>query len=101
MESFQGKIPQNYKSIRNETCIYEQKPIKHDVFNEVEEKEVKEHVQKEEKKEGKLPKTISFQKRKKKIENNKEKEMLKRLGELNQELTKIRIKRKIFFKNNT
>ena len=39
-----GKNPQNYQDIRNETCLYEQKPIKIDYFNKAEEKEVKGHV---------------------------------------------------------
>ena len=38
------KSPQNYQDICNETCLYEQKPIKIDDFNKAEEKEVKGHV---------------------------------------------------------
>ena len=45
MESL-GKNLQNYEDIRNETCVYEQKPVRIDDFNETEGKEVKEHVQK-------------------------------------------------------
>ena len=41
-----GKNPQNYESVHNETCVYEQKPIKIDDFNEAYEKEVKERVEK-------------------------------------------------------
>ena len=41
-----GKNPQNYENICNETCAFEQKLIKIDDFNEAEEKEVKEHVEK-------------------------------------------------------
>ena len=44
-ESF-GKNPHNYDNIHEETHIYQQKPIKIDGFNEAEEKEVKEHVEK-------------------------------------------------------
>ena len=41
-----GKNPNNYKEIRNETYVYEQKPVKVDDFNEIEEKEVKERFEK-------------------------------------------------------
>ena len=41
-----GKLPQNYQDVRNETFVYEQKPIKIAEFIEAEEKEVKEHVEK-------------------------------------------------------
>ena len=40
------KNPQNYESVHNETCVYEQKSIKISDFNEAEEKEVKERVEK-------------------------------------------------------
>ena len=46
LEIFLGKNPDNYKTIRNDTCILEQKPIKVDDFNEIEEKQVKERVEK-------------------------------------------------------
>ena len=41
-----GKNPNNYKGVRDKTHVYEQKPIKIDEFNETEEKEVKECVEK-------------------------------------------------------
>ena len=41
-----GKNPHNYESVCNETSVYVQKPTKIDDFNDAEEKEVKEHVQK-------------------------------------------------------
>ena len=41
-----GKNLQNYESVRNETNVSEEKPIKIDDFNEAEEKEVKEPVEK-------------------------------------------------------
>ena len=41
-----GKNPQNYKNAHAETSVFEQKPIKIDDFNEAEEKEVKERVEK-------------------------------------------------------
>ena len=40
-----GKNPNNYGEIRNETSVYEQKPIKVHDFNEIEEKQVKERVE--------------------------------------------------------
>ena len=40
-----GKNPNNYGEIRNETSVYEQKPIKTHDFNEIEEKQVKEWVE--------------------------------------------------------
>ena len=40
------KNPNNYESIRDETNIFEQKPINMDQFNETEETEVKERVEK-------------------------------------------------------
>ena len=38
--------PPNYENVRNETDVYEQKPIKIDDFNEAEEKEIQERVEK-------------------------------------------------------
>ena len=43
---FLGKNAQNYKDICNKKCVYEQKPVKIDDFNEAKEKEVKERVEK-------------------------------------------------------
>ena len=37
---------QNYKGIRNDVSACEQKPIKIDYFNETEEKEIKERIEK-------------------------------------------------------
>ena len=54
-----GKNPQNYESVPNETSVYEQNPTKIDEFNEAEEKEVKERVEKRK------------QKRREVAENNK------------------------------
>ena len=50
LDSSLGKNPENYQSIRNETNIYEQKPINIDDFNETEENEVKERVKKQKQK---------------------------------------------------
>ena len=46
LDSSLGKNPENYESIRNETNIYEQNPINIDDFNKIEEKKVKERVEK-------------------------------------------------------
>ena len=41
-----GKNPQNYEKVFcNETDVYEQKPIKIDDFNEAEEKEIREPIE--------------------------------------------------------
>ena len=47
MENSLGINPENYESIDNKTYIYEQKPINVADFNEVEEKEVKERIEKQ------------------------------------------------------
>ena len=41
-----GKNPQSHKGIRDEVSVYEQKSVKINVFNEAEEKEIKECVKK-------------------------------------------------------
>ena len=41
-----GKNPQNYENAHGETLVFEQKPIQIDDFNEAEEKDVKERVEK-------------------------------------------------------
>lgn len=41
-----GKHSQNYENTHAKTFVFEQKPIKSDDFNEAEEKEVKEYVEK-------------------------------------------------------
>ena len=46
LKSSLGKNPNNYESIRDEKNIYEQQPINIDQFNEIEDPEVKEHVEK-------------------------------------------------------
>ena len=46
LESSLGKNPENYENIHKETNIYDQKPVSIDDFNEVEEKEVTERVEK-------------------------------------------------------
>ena len=44
-----GKNPISYENIRKETNIYEQKPVNIDDFNDSEEADVKERVQKRKK----------------------------------------------------
>ena len=75
LESSLGKNPENYENICNETNIYEQKPINVDDFNEVEEKEVKEHVQKRKQKRREVAKKNKLfkKKRRKKTGGNKNK----------------------------
>ena len=41
-----GKSPNNYENIRKETNIYEQRPVNIDKFNDSEETDVKEQVEK-------------------------------------------------------
>ena len=45
-----GKNSENYEAIRNETTIYEQKPVSIDDFNEEEEEDVKGRVKKRKRK---------------------------------------------------
>ena len=80
-----GKTLHNYEGICNKTCLYEQKPVKIDDFNKAEEKEVKERVEKRKKKKREVAENKNCFLKQKKQEDNKEneKEMWKRLGELN------------------
>ena len=59
-----GKNTHNYEEIHNETCEYEQKPVKIDDLNKANEKEVRREkkrvLKKENTKEGKLLKIINF-----------------------------------------
>ena len=41
-----GKNPKNYTIERNELFAFEQKPIENDIFNDEEEKEINERVEK-------------------------------------------------------
>ena len=65
MESSLGKNPENYETIPNETNIYKQKPINVDDFNEVEEKEVKERVEKQKQKRREVAEKTNCCKKKK------------------------------------
>ena len=64
-----GKNTQNYEDIRNETYVYEQKPLKIDDFNEAEEKEVKEHVEKRKIKRREIVEKNKLVKKKRKNKN--------------------------------
>ena len=68
LEDFVGKNSHNYEEIRNETCVYEQKAIKIDEFNETKEKEVKERIERRNKKRTKVAESnkIFLKKRKNK-----------------------------------
>ena len=59
-----GKNPHNYESVCNETSVNEQKPTKIDDFNDAEEKEVKEHVQKRKQKRREVTENKPFKKEK-------------------------------------
>ena len=41
-----GESPKNYEEISNDVLVCKQKPIKIDDFNEAEQKEIKDHVEK-------------------------------------------------------
>ena len=76
----------------NEINIYEQKPINVDDFNEVEEKEVKNMQKNKNKKGERQPRKITCLKKKRKQEATKikEKDMWKRLSQLNNEFKEIK-----------
>ena len=59
MEISLGRNPENYETIRNETSVFEQKPIKVDDLNEIEEKQVKEQVGKQKQKRQEEAKKIN------------------------------------------
>ena len=91
-----GKNPVNYKSIRKETNIYEQKPINIDDFNESEEAEVKQQVDKRKQKRRDLAEKNKLLKKKRKAEETKitEKDMWNHLATLNGEFKKIKKEKK-------
>ena len=92
LEKSMGKNPANYETIRKETNIYEQKPVNIDGFNEYEEAEVKERVQKQEKKAHCSWKKQTVDKRKRKNDQKKIKEKDKRecLAKLNSEFKDVK-----------
>ena len=59
LESSLGKNPENYETIRNETNICEQKPVNISDFNKVEDKEVKERVEKRKQKRCEMTEKIN------------------------------------------
>ena len=59
MEISLGRNPENYETIRNETSVFEQKLIKVDDLNEIEEKQVKEQVGKQKQKRQEEAKKIN------------------------------------------
>ena len=65
------KNPQNYENVRNETSVYEQKLIKIDDFNEIEEKEIKERVEKRKMKRREVTENNKLLKKKKQEDNKK------------------------------
>ena len=69
-----GKNPDNYESIRNETNIYEQKPINIDDFNEAKEAEIKKRVEKRKQKRREVAEKNKLLKKKRKQEETKIKE---------------------------
>ena len=81
------KKPDNYETIRDETNIYEQKPINIDEFNDVEETEVRERVKRKKEKRREVAEKSKLLKKKKKQEEFKENEGIywKRLGEFNRQ----------------
>ena len=91
-----GKNPVNYKSIRKETNIYKQKPINIDDFNESEEAEVKQWVEKRKQKRQAVAEKNKLLKKKRKAEETKitEKDMWNRLATLNGEFKKIKKEKK-------
>ena len=92
LEASLGKNPCNHEEIWNETCMYEENHVKSDDFNEAEEKEVKERIEKRKQQGREVAQNNQLLKKMKKIEDNqkKEKEMFKRLDKLNQEYREIK-----------
>ena len=66
LESSRTKNSENYETNHNETNLYEEKPTNIDDFNEVEEKEVKENVEKRKVKRGEVAEKNKLLKKKKK-----------------------------------
>ena len=91
LESSMGKNPANYETIRKKN-IYEQKPVNIDYFNESEEAEVKQRVEKRKEKRRAVAEKNKLLRKKRKTEKNKikEKDMWERLGKLNSEFEDIK-----------
>ena len=65
LKSSLEKNHNNYESIRDETNIYKQKPINIDQFNEIEEAEVKERIEKRKQKRREVAEKIKLLKKRK------------------------------------
>ena len=87
-----AKNPANYESKRNESCKFEQKPMKNfDEFSDSEEQELKQHAKKRNAAKREQSEKAKAKKLKIKKEENKVKEgqMWHRLAELNGEFKKL------------
>ena len=73
LESSRTKNSENYETTHNETNLYEEKPINIDDFNEVEEKEVKENVEKRKVKRGEVAEKNTLLKKKENKRNLRKK----------------------------
>ena len=95
-------MQKNYEDILNETCVYEQKPIKIDEFNKAKEKEVKERIEKRKIKRRKVAEQNKLLKKKREKDKETERELWSRMKDLNQEFKDIKnVKKKKNVKNNT
>ena len=87
-----GKNPSNYENIRKETNTYKQELINTDDFNDSEEAEVKERVNKRKLKQREMAVNNKLLKKKQKTEEIKvkEKDMWERLAKLNGKFKNIK-----------
>ena len=69
-----GKSPKNYEEVSNDILVYGQKPIKIDNFNEAEQKEIKEHVEKRKLKRREVAENNKLLTKKKKQDKNKKRD---------------------------
>ena len=67
LEIFLEKNPENYETTRNDTCVFEQKPIKVENFNKTEQRQVKERVEKRKEKRCEVAEKNKLLKKKVKI----------------------------------
>ena len=92
LQSSMGKNPANYETIRKETNIYEQKPVNIDDFNEAEEVELKQGVEKRKGKRRIVAEKNKLVRNKRKTEENRvnENDMWECLAKLNSEFKDIK-----------
>ena len=92
LQSSMGKNPANYETIRKETNIYEQKSVNIDDFNEAEEVELKQGVEKRKGKRRIVAEKNKLVKNKRKTEENRvnENDMWECLAKLNSEFKDIK-----------